>query len=125
MTLRQDIFHTDKKFKGRRGNVSVWSNMHDWPEPSAHIYDYEEELCDQLARFPSADQIIDLCDALRVATLRELSAEILNGGIGHIRDNTDRLDYAKLLNSWIATAEETIAAGRNVNRIAARRKANT
>ena len=91
----------------------------DYPGPG---YAWEDELCDQIAKLPTEQQVAELCSVLRVATLRELSWEIVNGGIDHLKGNTGRLEYAKLLNSWIATAEETIAAGRNLNRIAGRRK---
>lgn len=95
-----------------------------WPQDAylGQGYALEEELCDQIAKLPADDQVEDLCLVLRVATLRELSSEIVKGGITHLKGNTDRLEYAKLLNSWIATAEETIAAGRSLKRIANRRK---
>lgn len=96
-----------------------WPQEDNYPGPG---YSWEEELCDQIAKLPTEQQVAELCSVLRVATLRELSWEIVNGGIDHLKGNTGRLEYAKLLNSWIATAEETIAAGRNLNRIAGRRK---
>ena len=76
----------------------------------------------QIDKLPSPEEIEGLCSTLRVSDLRQLTAEILNASIAYIRDDTDRLEYVTLLNSWIATAEETVAAGRNVNRIAARRR---
>ncbi len=82
----------------------------------------DEELADQLDKLPHPEDVEELCSVLRVATLRELAAEILNGGIEHAKGNLDRLEYLKLINSWIATAEETVAAGRNVSRIASRRR---
>ena len=62
---------------------------------------------------------------LRVDTLRELSAEIIKASIDHINGKIGQLEYAEFLSSWMATAEETVAAGRNVNRIAARRVKNS
>ena len=82
----------------------------------------DEELDAQLEKFPAQGEVEELCAMLRVATLREMATEIVNGGIEHAKGNLDRLEYAKLLNSWIATAEETVAAGRNVSRIASRRR---
>ena len=82
----------------------------------------DEELAGQLDKLPSPDEIEELFSVLRVATLRELSAEIVNGGIEHAKGNISRAEYLELVNSWIATAEETVAAGRNVSRIAARRR---
>ena len=82
----------------------------------------EEELAGQLDKLPHPEDVEELCSVLRVATLREMAAEILNGGIEHAKGNIDRLEYLKLINSWVATAEETVAAGRNVSRIASRRR---
>ena len=82
----------------------------------------DAELTGQLEKFPAQEEVEELCSVLRVSTLREMAAEIVNGGIEYAKGNIDHLEYAKLLNSWIATAEETVAAGRNVSRIAARRK---
>ena len=82
----------------------------------------DAELTGQLEKFPAQGEVEELCSVLRVATLREMAAEIVNGSIEHAKGNIDQLEYAKLLNSWIATAEETVAAGRNVSRIASRRK---
>ena len=82
----------------------------------------DEKLADQLDKLPQPEDVEELFSLLRAATLRELSAEIINGGIEHAKGNIDRLEYVALINSWIATAEETVAAGRNVSRIAARRK---
>jgi hypothetical protein len=96
----------------------------DWPEDSSVGigYDYEEELCDQLDRLPPPEYVDELLSLLRVATLRELSKGVVNGGVEYFKGESEKLEYMKLLNSWLATAEETMAAGRNVNRIAARRK---
>ena len=82
----------------------------------------DEELSSQLDKLPSPEEVEELFSVLRVATLRELSAEIVNSGIEHAKGNIDRLEYVELLNSWIATAEETVAAGRNTSRIASRRR---
>ena len=85
-------------------------------------YDYEDELVDQLAKLPDSEDIDELMSTLRTSTLRHLSSEVINGTIDAILANADRLERAKFINSWIATAEETVAAGRNFSRIAARRK---
>ena len=85
-------------------------------------YDFEEELVDQLAKLPDPEEVDELMETLRMSALRQLSSGVINGTIDHIRCNESRLEQAKFINSWIATAEETIAAGRNYSRIAARRK---
>ena len=123
MTLAQRKYHNDKRAKIHYGTSEPHFELYGWSGHDEHdsAYDFEEELCDQIARFPSDSEVKDLCDILRVAALRELSAEITNGGMDHIKGKTTRLEYAKLINSWLATAEETMAAGRNVKRIADRR----
>lgn len=120
------IEHRERHF-GRRDRSyhrSYESVVYEWPSGSSHGegYDFEEELCDQLDKLPTREQVREICAALRIATLRELSAEVVNGGIEHVEGAIGRLDYAKLLNSWIATAEETVAAGTRVRRIGARRR---
>lgn len=82
----------------------------------------DAELTGQLEKFPEQGEVEELCWVLRVSTLREMATEIVNGGIEHAKGNIDRLEYARLLNSWIATAEETVAAGRNTSQIASRRR---
>ena len=82
----------------------------------------DEELSEQLNKLPSPEEMEELFSVLRVSTLRELAVEIVNGGIEHAKGKISRAEYLELVNSWIATAEETVAAGRNVSRIAARRK---
>ncbi len=84
--------------------------------------DAKGELRDRLDRLPSAERVEELCSLLSTAALRELAAEIVNGGIGHVKSDTVSLEYVKLLSSWIATVEETLAAGSNVDKIAARRR---
>lgn len=96
----------------------------EWPHENPFYgiwYNLEDEFIDQTQKLPSPAQIEELLSALRVSTLREMSIEVLNSGVEHVKGSIDRLEYAKFLNSWIATAEEAVAAGRNVNRIAARR----
>lgn len=87
-----------------------------------HKQHLDAELASQLDKLPQPEEVEELFLVLRVATLRELAAEIVNGSIEHAKGNIDRLEYLELLNSWIATAEETVAAGRNVSGIAARRR---
>ena len=127
MTLTRKEPHLEKRSRIRHHfDDSPVGEFHIYVRPQeAHYgpgYSLEDELYDQFDKLPTPEHVEELCSALRVATLRELSAEIINGGIKHAKGNADRLVYAKLLNSWIATAEETVAAGKNVNTIAARRK---
>ena len=124
MTQALRKHHNYKRAKLHRGLNELHFGGYWWPAHDEHDngYELEEELCDQLARFPTESDIRDLCEGLRVVTLRDLSAEITSGGIEHLKGKTTRLEYAKLINSWLATAEETMAAGRNVKRIVDRRR---
>ena len=129
MTLVQMHSHSspdEKRGRERRRKSQHFGPYHSWEWPSdvshGSGYEFEDELSDQLYRLPSCEYVEQVLSDLRVSTLRELSKEVVNGGIEHVTGQSDRLEYIRLLNSWIATAEETIAAGRNVNRIAARRK---
>ena len=127
MTLARRGPHIEKigRIRHGLGNSPVEEfPEYPWPQETHYGlgYDFEDELSDQLEKLPTPEQIEELFSALRVATLRELSAEIINGGIKHVKGKVDLLEYAKLLNSWVATAEETVAAGKNVNRITARRR---
>lgn len=88
-------------------------------------YGPEEQLRDHIDRFLTADDIEYLCAKLRVSDLREMAAEIVIAGIEHIGGSSSRLEFAILINSWLATAEETVAAGHNLKRIAARRKTSS
>ncbi len=81
----------------------------------------DEELTGQLDKLPQPEEVEELFSVLRISTLRELSTEIVNCSIEHAQGKIDRLEYLQLINSWIATAEETVAAGKNVSRIASRR----
>ncbi|GEM_PF-4986650 len=94
-----------------------------WPQTRDIFLGYskEDELLDQLSKLPKPDEVTYLTSALQVVALRELASEVMNGGIRFAIDG-DRLGYLRLINSWIATAEETIAAGKRLKRIVARRK---
>ena len=129
MTLAEQMPHASHfgERSGARGRRHIFRRYEsldiEWPDDSNHGigYDYEEELCDQLDRLPAAEHVDEVLTALRIATLRELSKEVVKGGIEYVKGDSQRLEYMRLLNSWVATAEETIVAGRNVNRIAGRR----
>ena len=100
----------------------MFKNETPQPDSSSRDYGFEEQLVDQLEKLPKPEDVEELFSVLRVAALRELSVEVVNSAIEYVKSNGDRLEYAKFINSWIATAEETVAAGRNLNRIVARRQ---
>ena len=121
-----DITATDLLTK-RRPDAITWAGRVGYPAPyrmSARLT-YGDEPVAQPGKFPAFAEIEELCSVLRVDTLRELSAEIIKASIDHINGKVGQLEYAEFLSSWIATAEETVAAGRNVGRIAARRVKNS
>ena len=97
---------------------------HFWAEPTVKgSYNREDELLDRLQRFPTPSEVVELVSRLRAPLLRQMTTEIINGSIVFAKSG-DRLEHIKLLNSWIATAEETVASGRRVEQILSRRKSN-
>ena len=90
--------------------------------PKMKPSDSESELSERLSLLPNDAELAELCTLLPESTLRELSVAVIKGSIDYLSDPTYRLEYAELLGSWIATAEETLAAGERAERIAARRK---
>ncbi len=127
MTIVAGRIKTNREWSGRARRDSWKHDEFEWPQelPSVSPYGVEEEYLDQLDRLPSSDEVRELCSTLRAATLREFSSEVVNASVDHLNHRIDRLTYIRLLNSWIATAEETLAAGKDVKRIAARRRKNT
>ena len=123
MTLAKEKRHYERKTRKLRHEWTFGSGV-DWAKSRKYGtgYDLEEEWCDQLERLPSPEHVDEVLSLLRVATLRELSKEVVNGSIGHLKGDANRLECIRLLNSWIATAEETVAAGKGFRRIAARRR---
>ena len=81
-----------------------------------------DELASQLDKLPTSEEIEELICTLDVSTLREMSSAMLTASINYMNGREDKLQYLELLNSWIATAEETIAAGEDVGKILGRRK---
>ena len=75
-----------------------------------------------LDKLPTSEEIEELICALDVPTLREMSSAMLTASVDYLEGRADKLQYLELLNSWIATVEETIAAGEGVREILARRK---
>ena len=80
------------------------------------------ELRNYSENIPTPEEIAKLIAALDVPTLREMSSAILAASVDYVEGRTGKLQYLELLNSWIATAEETVAAGDDVGKILARRK---
>ena len=81
-----------------------------------------DDLSGNQGHFPTKQEIKELVNALDVPTLREMSSEILTACIEFSEGGVDKPTYLQLLKSWIATAEETVAAGEDIDAILARRK---
>ena len=82
----------------------------------------EDGLLDSFGEFPTAEEIEELVNGLDVPTLRGMSSAILTAGVDYSEGRLDKPAYWKILKSWIATAEETVAAGEDIDAILARRK---
>ena len=74
---------------------------------------------------PTSEELEELIYALDAPTLRELSSAILTVSIDYAQGRSEKLAYLRTLNSWIATAEETVASGEDIDEILARRKGTT
>ena len=74
---------------------------------------------------PTSEEVEELVHALDAPTLRDLSSAILTASIDYAQGRSENLAYLRTLNSWIATAEETVAAGEDMDEILARRKGKT
>lgn len=108
----------------RQGHDSHDLPKYDWPRfPVVSSSNREDELLDRLQRFPAPNEVEELVSGLKTPLLRQLTTEVINGSIVYAKSG-DRLEHIRLLNSWIATAEETVAAGRRLEHILARRKEN-
>ena len=81
-----------------------------------------DELAGHLEKLPTSEEIEELISSLDVSTLREMSSAMLTASVDYMNGREDKLQYLELLNSWIATAEETIAAGEDIGKILGRRK---
>ena len=85
----------------------------------------EDKLRSHIDELPTSEEVEELVHALDAPTLRELSSAILTASIEYVEGRSDKLAYLQILNIWIATAEETVAAGEDMDEILARRKVKT
>ncbi len=81
-----------------------------------------DELAGHIDKLPTSEEIEEIVSSLDVSTLREMSSAMLTASVNYVTEREDKLKYLELFNGWIATAEETIAAGRDVGKILGRRK---
>ena len=107
----------------RRGERRPGWEPSEWHRRATAAYPIEEQLLDQLGKLPNRGAVRDIFLRLPIATLRELSVEVFNDSVVYAKNRVDRVKYITALNSWMATAEETVAASGRTSRIAARRAA--
>ena len=80
-----------------------------------------EEFAGQLDMLPSEDEVSAVVAKLEPDDLRTFAATVMNIAIKSARKGHADIDTVRLLNSWFATMEETIAAGDDLEEILARR----
>ncbi len=71
---------------------------------------------DQVAQFPSDEQVQVLIGLLRTPELREIAAGAITDTIAACQAG-NFLEVAEAANGWIATAEETVASRRKLRHI--------
>ena len=81
----------------------------------------ERETEVQLSMFPTLEDTTELVENAALNDLREFTIAIMEIVIDLARRTRD-LDVIRLLNGWIATLEETIAAGDDLEEILSRRR---
>jgi hypothetical protein len=81
----------------------------------------EERLSDALDQLPTPGMVRVLIESLKPTELRELAEGVLNDCTQATRRG-DLLENAESINSWIATAEETINTRRKYRSIKAARE---
>ena len=82
----------------------------------------EEELSAQISMLPSPGEVSSVVCQLDMDDLREFAAAIMNAAVDSVHKGQADLDTVRLLNSWFASMEETIAAGDDIEEILSRRR---
>ena len=85
----------------------------------------EDKLRSHIDELPTSEEVEELVHALDAPTLRELSSAILKASIAYVEGRSEKPAYLQVFNSWVATAEETVASGEYIDEILARRKEKT
>ena len=109
MTTAQGNVHLESHRRGRRRKFGYYHDNH-WSNMWSHNagYGLEDELCDRIERLPSPERIDVIFGVLDVPVLRELSKEVVNDSIEHVKGRTTRLEYVRRIDDWIVTAEEMV-----------------
>ena len=81
----------------------------------------DDERSIQVEMLPSSDEVAEVVSRLEIGDLREFAVAIMNAAAGSARGGGD-LDTIRLLNSWFASMEETVAAGDDLVEILSRRR---
>ncbi len=81
----------------------------------------DDERSIQVEMLPSSDEVAEVVSRLEIGDLREFAVAIMNAAAESARGGGD-LDTIRLLNSWFASMEETVAAGDDLVEILSRRR---
>ena len=82
----------------------------------------DDERSIQVEMLPSSDEVAEVVSRLEIGDLREFAVAIMNAAAESARGGDSDLDTIRLLNSWFASMEETIAAGDDLVEILSRRR---
>ncbi len=82
-----------------------------------------EEMSVQLETLPSPGEVSAVVSQLETDDLREFAVAVMNAAVHTARNGTADIEDIRLLNSWFASMEETVAAGDDLQEILSRRRA--
>ena len=83
-------------------------------------YTPEDEWLDQLSALPTTEQLEKLLGLMRTAELKEYAKGLTAETVAACKAG-DLLEVARVLNGWVATAEEIVTHRRNLRYIRAAR----
>ncbi|MCY4580605.1 MAG: hypothetical protein OXD31_16375 [Chloroflexi bacterium] len=80
-----------------------------------------EEYSGQIGMLPTEYEVSIVVSKLALDDLKEFAASVMNVAVKAARQGYSDIETVRLLNSWFATMEETIAAGDDLEEILSRR----
>lgn len=83
-------------------------------------YSSEDEWLDQLDSLPTEEQLEQLVGMMRVSELREYAQGMTRDAVAACKMG-DLLEVTRVINGWVATAEELVTHRRNLRFIQAAR----
>ena len=111
-----DWGHTLREYYGFRDNAHVVI-----PHPMADDGSEAEEYSGQIEMLPNQGEVSIVVSKLALDDLREFAASVMNVAVNAACRRGSDLETVRLLNSWFATMEETVAAGDDLEEILSRR----